>query len=101
MSKEAVQSIIGRAVVDVEFRESLFTDPEQVLAEYELTGEEVAALKAIDSEAMEAFVGALDERISKAMAPYEAMGQGGSGPIRMLDPKSLREMHPLWWIRRV
>jgi hypothetical protein len=66
MSKEAVESIIGRAVVDSEFREVLFADPDRALAGYDLLEAEVAALKAIDAEAMESFAGSLDERISKS-----------------------------------
>lgn len=65
MSKEAVEAIIGKAVLDGEFREALFADPEKVLAEYDLTEEEVAGLRAIDFETMESFAGTLDERISK------------------------------------
>jgi hypothetical protein len=65
MSKEAVEAIIGKAVLDSEFREALFADPEEVLAEYDLTEEEVAGLRAIDFETMESFAGTLDERISK------------------------------------
>jgi hypothetical protein len=76
MTKEAVQTIIGQAVVDREFRESLFADPDEVLAGYELTEEEMVALKAIDAETMESFAGALDERISKA---FVVAGFGGGG----------------------
>ncbi|MGD8474849.1 MAG: Franean1_4349 family RiPP, partial [Anaerolineae bacterium] len=65
MSKEAVEKIVGRAVLDSQFREALFADPDEVLGEYELTQEEVAALKAIDFETMESFAGTLDDRISK------------------------------------
>ena len=65
MSKEAVQAIIGKAVMDAEFREALFANPEEVLAGYELTDAEIAELKAIDFETMESFAGTLDERISK------------------------------------
>ena len=65
MSKESVEAIIGKAVLDGEFRETLFADPEEVLAGFDLTEEEVAALKAIDFETMESFAGTLDERISK------------------------------------
>jgi hypothetical protein len=75
MSKESVQAIIGKAVLDSEFREALFADPDQALVGYELTEVEVAALKAIDAETMESFAGTLDERISKAMI---AAGFGGS-----------------------
>jgi hypothetical protein len=65
MSKEAVESVIGRAVLDGQFRESLFAEPEEALEGYELTEEEVAGLKAIDAETMESLAGTLDERISK------------------------------------
>jgi hypothetical protein len=76
MSKESVQAIIGKAVLDNEFREVLFANPDQALAGYELTEVEVAALKAIDAETMESFAGTLYERISKALI---AAGFGGSG----------------------
>jgi hypothetical protein len=65
MSKESVEAIVGKAVLDGEFREALFASPEEVLSEYELTDEEVGALRAIDFETMESFAGTLDERISK------------------------------------
>lgn len=65
MSKESVEAIVGKAVLDSQFREALFANPEEVLADYELTEEEVAALRAIDFETMESFAGTLDERISK------------------------------------
>lgn len=67
MSREAVEAIVGKAVLDSQFREALFANPEEVLAEYDLTEEEVAALKAIDFETMESFAGTLDERISKML----------------------------------
>ncbi len=76
MSKEAVEGIIGKAIVDSEFREALFANPDEVLGGYELTEQETVALKAIDAETMESFAGTLDERISKA---FVAMGDfGGS-----------------------
>lgn len=77
MTKEAVQTVIGQAVVDREFRESLFADPDEVLAGYELTEEEIVALKAMDADTVESFAGALDERISKAMV-LAGLGPGGS-----------------------
>jgi hypothetical protein len=66
MSREAVERIIGKAVVDSQFREALFADPDRVLGSFELTEEELAALKTIDAETMETLAGTLDERISKA-----------------------------------
>jgi len=71
MSKEAVERIIGKAVTDSKFREALFASPDKTLEGYELTAEELAALKAIDFETMESMAGTLDERISKgAMMAY-------------------------------
>lgn len=66
MSKESVEAIVGKAVMDSEFRESLFANPEEVLGAYDLAEDEVAALQAIDFETMESFAGTLDERISKS-----------------------------------
>jgi len=77
MSKEAVEAIIGKAVLESDFREALFANPDEVLGGYELTEEEMVALKAIDAETLESFAGTLDERISKAMI---AGGAGGLVP---------------------
>ncbi|MBN1873526.1 MAG: Franean1_4349 family RiPP [Anaerolineae bacterium] len=65
MSKEVVQMVIGRAVTEPAFRKQLFTNPERALKNYDLTQEEIAALKTINAEHLENFVGGLDERISK------------------------------------
>jgi hypothetical protein len=66
MSKEAVERVVGRAVLDSEFREALFADPDEVLADYELTEEEVAALKAIDFETMESFAARICDQMSRS-----------------------------------
>ena len=65
MSKETVEAIIGRAVLDRELREALFANPDEVLAGHDLSEAEVAALKAIDAEAMESFAGTLEEPFSE------------------------------------
>jgi hypothetical protein len=65
MSLEAVQQIIGRAVVDAEFRQQLIDNAREACAAYELTEEELAALEALDSESLKNFAGTLDARISK------------------------------------
>ncbi len=72
MSQELVEIIIGRAVTDAAFRIQLFADPESALKDYDLTSEEISALKAIEKEAIEKFAGELDERISKS---------AGAGPL--------------------
>lgn len=77
MSKQAVEAIIGKAVVDGEFRAALFSDPNETLAGYELTEVEVAALKAIDLETLESFASTLDDRVSKADFMGVISGLGG------------------------
>jgi hypothetical protein len=65
VSQDAVSQIIGRAVVDAEFRESLFSNPDQALESYDLTHDEVEALKNLQQEDLEDFSTKLDSRITK------------------------------------
>jgi hypothetical protein len=65
MSLEAVQQVIGRAVVDAEFRQKLIDNAREACADYELTEEEIRALEDLDSESLQSFAGTLDARISK------------------------------------
>jgi hypothetical protein len=53
MSKEAVQLIIGKAILDADFRRCLFAAPEQALSGYKLTAAEKKRLLKVDSEALE------------------------------------------------
>lgn len=92
MSEEVVQFIIGRAVTDTEYRELLFTDPDQALAGYDLTEEEAASLKDIDRGEFESNLSELEDRISRAglgfgdflkmSSPdkYRGLGLGASNP---------------------
>ncbi len=77
MSREAVQQVIEKAVVDSQFRESLFANPDKALTGYDLTAQETANLKSIDAESMESLAGGLDERISKAFIMGWTIGSGG------------------------
>ena len=70
MTQQAVESIIGKTVMDGTFREALFANPNEALADYSLTGEEMAALKSVDAEILESFAGALDDRISKSLMRF-------------------------------
>lgn len=54
MSKEAFEAVIGKAIVETEFRYLLLADPEQALAGFALTEEEKNTLKKIDDETLEA-----------------------------------------------
>jgi hypothetical protein len=65
MSKEAVESVIGKAVLDAAFRKLLLADPEKALAGFDLTDTEKAGLKSIDSETLDSLGSTLDTRSSK------------------------------------
>lgn len=76
MSQQAVETIVGKAVLDAGFRSALLGNADVALAGYDLTGDESAALKAMDVEALESFAGALDQRISKSV-PLGVMADDG------------------------
>ena len=65
MSQQAVQNLIGRAVMDEAFRKLLFSDPDKAFEGYDLTQEEKAILSDLDPEEVASFAGKLDERITK------------------------------------
>jgi hypothetical protein len=67
MSREALEAVIGRAVIDEEFRLALFADPDAALAGYELTEGELAALRTIDAENLDAFAGGPGSRVIKRL----------------------------------
>jgi len=65
MAQDAVSQIIGRAVTDADFCETLFSNPEQALEDYNLTDDEKEALKNLKQEDLEDFSTKLDSRITK------------------------------------
>lgn len=67
MSKENVEKIVGRLVTDAEFAKTFFTDPDEVLKEYDLTEDEKTGLKTVKAEEISNFAGGLDSRISKVL----------------------------------
>ncbi len=67
MSRQALEAIIGRAILDAEFRIALFADPDSALADYELTEVELAALKSVDAESLDACSAGFKQRILKVL----------------------------------
>ena len=65
MSQDTVSQIIGRAAVDAEFRELLFSNPAQALQGYDLTDDERDALNNLKQDDLEDFSTKLDSRITK------------------------------------
>ncbi len=66
MSKETVQTIIGRAILEPDFRTLLFTDPIKALEGYDLTEAEAQSLKTLDKEKFDEAASLVDQRISKS-----------------------------------
>ena len=65
-TEKEFQELIGRAIADREFRAKVLEDLEKAVQEagYELTEEQMAALKAVD---LKSAAKDLDKRISKIM----------------------------------
>jgi predicted secreted hydrolase len=66
MSKAVMESVIGKAILETEFREALLANPERALDGFALTLAEKNSLKRMDSETMEALARALSASIHKA-----------------------------------
>lgn len=67
-TEKEMQELLGRALVDEAFRARFFDDPRQAArdAGYDLTAEQLAALKTIDTQSI---AEALDERLVKKTGP--------------------------------
>jgi hypothetical protein len=62
VSQRELEAVIGRAILDQEFRMALFANPTAALAGYELTEAEIAALRLVDAESLDA-CGGIGRRI--------------------------------------
>ncbi len=69
MSETGVLTVIEKWAVDTTFRERWRADPEAVLAEFDLTAEEIAALKSQDAIRIQKLGLEVDERIQKGALP--------------------------------
>jgi len=74
VSTEAVHAVLERTVTDATFRSRLFTEPDQALAEYELTSDENAALRALCVDPGQSQSAALDRRETKKVLPFWLTG---------------------------
>ena len=81
MSMQDTRKVVSRAVMDEGFRRTLFSDPDSALAGYDLTAEEVQALRAIPAETIDDFANHLEERISMSVISFgaEAFGAHAEG----------------------
>ena len=65
MSKQAVEWIIGKIVLDASFRDALIAAPEQTTSCFDLLESEAAWLKHIDLETMDTLAQTLALRLGK------------------------------------
>lgn len=63
MPKKDVERLVGRAILDAEFRERLLADPEKTVREegFNLNKKEMAALKEVDAERVMALASQLED----------------------------------------
>lgn len=62
MSLEQVKQVIGRAVLEPEFRELLLKEPGQAMQGFDLTGEEQSALQQITPEQLDQFAAQIQQQ---------------------------------------
>ena len=65
VSRETLEKIIGRAATDSQFRRRIIEDPRAAFREYDLTAEQVSAIRAIPTDALEKFAQQLMNSIGK------------------------------------
>ena len=53
MTQDTVEHIIGKAILDADFRDTLLADPEQALSSFALNDKEKNYLKQMDSETLD------------------------------------------------
>lgn len=63
MSQTSIESVIGKAILNDEFHQLLFADPEQALSGFSLTQTEKTKLRRVDSETLELLANILNERL--------------------------------------
>ncbi len=76
MSNRAVESIMGRLMLDAEFSRALLAFPDQTLEDFDLTEAEKDILKRIDSETLDFLIMTLAERIPTLAKRYVAFEKG-------------------------
>ncbi len=67
MSRQGVATLISRVLEDAAFRTQLKKDPAATLAKFDLTPEEIAAIKSADPAKLEHM--GVDARVSKTVLP--------------------------------
>ena len=94
MSLDNVHTIIGRAILEPEYRELLFNDPAKALEGYDLTAEEAQAVKGIKKEKLNVLSNELEERISKTGLGLVEIKMGEAFDPKLLDLRLNLKLRP-------
>jgi hypothetical protein len=62
MSRRGVESVLGRLILDADFRIRLLANPDEALAEFKLTAAEIARIKTLDAETLDALAKTIETR---------------------------------------
>lgn len=63
MSHTSIELILGKALLDSDFRDALLANPEQTLTDFPLTESEKIYVKRMDAETLDLLASLLTERI--------------------------------------
>ena len=70
MSRAAVEQVIGKLILEPEFRQQVTANAEQALTGFDLSGEEREAFSRMDWRELDGDLSGLEQRLSKARAFY-------------------------------
>jgi len=89
MSKEVLRKVVQRSINDAQFRRQLATDASAALSGYDLTTEEIGALRSRDAGKLTAF--GVDTRMSKVF-----VDPGSMGAATVVTGGEPRDIAPVW-----
>jgi len=89
MSREALTKVVQRSINDAAFRSQLAMDASSALRGYDLTVDEINAMRSRDAAKLTAF--GVDVRMSKVFTLDP--GMGGSASVASAEP---RDIAPVW-----
>jgi hypothetical protein len=83
MSQTSIEAVIGKAILNDEFRQLLFAGPEQALSAFDLTQAEKTKLRRVDSETLDILANILNERLGWLKLAGESNLQNDTGGKRL------------------
>jgi hypothetical protein len=78
MPQETFKTVIGKALLDAEFRNALLADSDLALAPFDLTHAEKAKLRKIDDETMDTSAHLIEKFINKRLANLGFLSDEGN-----------------------